>query len=275
MTLRKVVIVNDCAHVMEDIIPYLQGDFNIRFIRRSRGLWSKTCGILWKILRSHGDIFHVSYALQDAYLVDKLKHLDMLTCHGSDVRWTIRSKKYGWIVRHNLKNAKKVVYATPDLEPMIAKFRVDASYLPTPVVVERFTEKQEYSDKPKAVYFKQSYEHVASGLLEISKRIPLAIQDRNIPYEDMPNFLKCYDVFVDRFTIPSLSKTCLEAMSCGLATIDYRHHRDLGKRIDDLSDIKNVKRFGHENRLFVEKNHDVKQVAVMLSEMYEEMMESD
>jgi len=262
----KIVVVNDCAHVMEDLIPYLTNDFNIEFIQRTKGLWSKTFGILWQILKSTGDIYHVSYALQDAYLVDKFKHLDILHVHGSDVRRTIHNKKWGWVVRSNLKHAKIVLYATPDLEEAVKKYRSDAIYLPTPVKTDVFTPKTNYSRKPKAVYFKLPYENLPT---DVSSNIPITVLERNIPYNFMPDTLKTYDIFIDRFTIPSFSKTCLEAMSCGLATIDYRHVDSFTERIEELKDVSVVKRIGEENRRFVRETHDVRKVVRKLKSVYE------
>jgi len=270
----KVVIVNDCSHVMEDLMPYLSERFDIEFIMRSRGLWSKTFGLLLKVLRAEGDVFHVNYALQDAYLVDKLKRrLDVLHVHGSDVRWTLHSRKYGWIVKSNLKSAGVVLYATPDLRRIVKKFRSDAIYLPTPVRTDVFARKDHYNDPPRAVYFRQYYEELSRDLIELLEKngIPLVMMEKKVPYEMMPSFLRKFDIFIDRFTIPSFSKTCLEAMSCGLATIDYRHKNSLSSRITFLSDISNVKRIGDENRKFVIENHDVKKVADMLAGIWNDI----
>jgi hypothetical protein len=264
----KVVVLNDCAHVMEDLIPHLLNEFDIEFIPRSRSLWSKTFGILWKILRSQGDIFHVSYSLQDAYLANKLKHLDILHVHGSDVRWTLHSKKYGWIVKSNMKHAKKVLYATPDLEETVKKFRQDAVYLPTPVNIDMFTPKSHYSKSPKAVYFKLHYEEFPTKLRKVlaENNIPLTIMEKNVPYRKMPETLRRFDIFIDRFTIPSFSKTCLEAMSCGLATIDYRHVENFEERVTFL--LRNgVEECTKENQSILEK-HDVRNVATQLADFW-------
>lgn len=270
----SVVVVNDCAYVMEDLIPYLSNEFNIKFIQRTRRLWSKTFGILWKIAKSNGDIFHVSYALQDAYLVDKFKHLDILHVHGSDVRWTIHSKKWGWIVRHNVESAKVVLYATPDLKEHILKFREDAIYLPTPVKTDVFTPKQDYGNPLKAVYFKLPYEKLPLGLDIYLKQnnIVLNILERNVPYEKMPETLRQYDVFIDRFSIPSFSKTALEAMSSGLVTVDYRHRENILERLNMLMDIDKVTKEACDNRRFVESNHSVSVVASQLRHVWEGLL---
>jgi hypothetical protein len=270
----KVVIVNDCAHVMEDLISYLSSEFEIQFLQRTRGLWSKTFGVIWKIARSKGDLYHVNYALQDAYLVSKFKHLDLLHCHGSDIRWTLHSKKWGWMVKHNLESAKVVLYSTSDLSEKVKEFRPDAIYLPTPVRTDLFSQKQEYSNPLKAVYFKLPYEKLPLGLDIYLKQnnITLDLLEKNIPYEEMPETLRKYDIFIGCFSIPSLSKTCLEAMSCGLATIDYRHHAGyLGylSRVDELLSL-GIKEEGRKNREFVERNHAAEIVAKQLAEIWEE-----
>ena len=271
----KVVVVNDCAHVMEDLIPYLSRSFDIEFIQRTRGVWSKTFGVFWRILGAKGDLYHVNYALQDSYFVDKLKHkLDILHVHGSDVRWTIHSAKYGWIVRNNLKNARRVLYATPDLEGIVKRIRPDAIYLPTPIKTDVFVMKNRYNDPLRAIHFVVPYEQLPSELGKyLSKNnISLTVKERNTPYDEMPNLLMNFDIFIDQLTIPSLSKTCLEAMSSGLATIDHRHKHQLSERTSFLSNTSNTEKEGRENRKYVIENHEAKKVAALLSEIWKETM---
>jgi hypothetical protein len=267
----KLVIVNDCAHVMQDLIPLLSDTYEISFLKRTRGLWSKTFGIALKILRQDGDIFHVNYALQDAYLVDKLKHhLDILHVHGSDIRWSYLSKKYHWMIKSNLMHAKIVLYSTPDLERRTKELRPDAIYLPNPVKTEIFIAKQKYNNPPRALYFKLSYEEFPDNLANIlsQRKIQLDVLDRKIPYENMPQTLSAYDIFIDRMTIRSFSKTCLEAMSCGLATIDYRHQQYFESRSDDLSDVTAVKNEGRKNRENVVQLHSAPKIADILKKIY-------
>jgi len=40
--MRRVVVVNDCAHVIEDMLPFLRRRFDVELIERTRGLYSKT-----------------------------------------------------------------------------------------------------------------------------------------------------------------------------------------------------------------------------------------
>jgi hypothetical protein len=254
---------------MNDVTPYFSDEINVTHLKRDRGFFSKTFGIAWKIAKSKGDIYHCSYCLQDAFFTSKLKHLDIVHAHGSDIRWTLDSR-YGWLVKSALKNARIVLYATPDLEAKIKLYRSDAMYSPTPVDTKMFSPKRDYGCKPSALYFRQCYEDADSFsplIQAIRGGFDLTIQDRNVPYEKMPEFLKTFDVFVDRFSIPSYSKTCLEAMSCGLATIDYRHFGSLGKRLSEL-DASGIYLSGIANRKFVEANHNAKTIGKALSELY-------
>jgi|BEDMetMinimDraft_2_1075160.scaffolds.fasta_scaffold00018_22 hypothetical protein len=269
----KVVVVNDCAHVFEDLIPLLTDKFDIQFVQRTRGLWSKTLGILWKILVAEGELFHVNYALQDAFFADRLRHhLDILHVHGSDVRSTIHSKAYGWIVKSNLLHAKKVLYSTPDLQDSVKSIREDAIYLPNPVRIDKFPLKTKYNEVPRALYFRLNYEELPVDLRNWlqTKGIHLTVMQKNIPYNKMAEVLENFDIYIDRFSIPSFSKTCLEAMSCGLATIDYRHIGNLEERVSFLANSSNVRTEGLENRKYIIEIHDANKVADLLSKIWEE-----
>lgn len=255
---------------MEDLLPFLSENFEIDFIRRSRGLFSKTLGITWKILRAKGDLFHVNYALQDAYITAKFKHLDVLYCHGSDVRYTIKSKRYGWMVKSNLKKAKIVLYSTEDMADFLESYRKDAIFMERPVRTDLFKEKTTYGNPPKAIYFPKPYEALPQKLENLLNKngITVTIHHKRIPYKEMPFLLSKFEVFIDRFSISSLSKTCLEAMSCGLATIDYRHKVFLENRIKELADIEKIKKQGKKNRKFVVENHNPTLVAEKIAKIW-------
>jgi hypothetical protein len=279
MTLLNLVIVNDCSNVMHDVAPYFDADINVSFINRDRRFWSKTFGLAWQIAKSEGDVFHCNYGLQDAFLTTTLKHLDILHIHGSEIRWIINSKKYGWLVKYALHHANKVLYATPDLETKVKHYREDAIYLPTPIDVNIFTAKDTYLPKPKALYFKQWYESIdtySSEFKQIQTMFDLTIHERNIPYSEMPNFLKGFDVFIDRFSIPSQSKVCLEAMASGLATIDYRHNKSmesLASRLDEL-DLPGIYIAGMYNHNYIKENHNAAIIAKTLTTLYQKIVES-
>lgn len=99
----------------------------------------------------------------------------------------------------------------------------------------------------------------------------LSVPTERLKYEDMPRFLSAYDVFIDRFTIPALSKTCLEAMSCGIPTIDYRHRASLAERVDLLA-VDEV--YSEESKLardYILENHDRRKVVDRLVGMCAEI----
>lgn len=251
---------NDCAHVLEDVMPFIPQDIETELLLRTRKLWSKTFGLFWKILNTNGNVYHVSYALQDAYLVSKLKHLDVLHCHGMDVRESLKNWKWKRMIRSNLETAKIVLYSTIDLEDHIKPYREDARYFPNPVRTDIFTPKTEYNTPLRALHFTLWYERLSEEIYDALKQnnIHLDVLDKRVPYMQMPETLRQYDIFIDRFTIPSLSKTCLEAMSCGLLTVDYRHSPR--QRIEDLSagiDETEVE----ANRRFISEHHDARNVA--------------
>lgn len=279
MASLNLTVVNDCSFVMHDVAPYFDSSIKVSFIEQDRTFRSKTIGLFWKIAKSHADIYHCNYGLQNAFLTSILKNLDVLHCHGSEIRWMIDSKKYGWIVKYALRHANTVLYATPDLADKVKYYREDAIYLPTPIDINRFTAKDVYLPKPKALYFKQWYENIdaySSQFKQIQTMFDLTIHERNIPYCEMPKFLKGFDVFIDRFSIPSQSKVCLEAMASGLATIDYRHNKSvesLANRLEEL-DLPGIYIAGMYNRNYIKENHNAQTTAKTLTSIYRKIMEN-
>lgn len=269
----SVTFVNDCANVSQTIARNLDSNmFEVMLISRTRGLWSKTLGVSWEILKSKSDIYHCAYALQDSYIVSKLRHLDFLHCHGSDVRWTIHGK-WGWVVKSNLRKAKVVLYSTPDLEKDVEPYRNDAIYLPNPIELDTFypMANLRQSEKLRAIYFVKSYEQIPPDLVTTLEKNNVELQlinGRPQAFEDMPKFLNSYNIFIDRFAIPSFSKTCLESMACGICTIDHRHIGRYEERVDELLDRKRRDKEGEENREFIAREHDASKVALKVANLY-------
>lgn len=105
----RVAMINDCAFVGENIAKFLPFNFEVERILRTRSFWSKTISLLWKILCTKAEVYHVHYALQDAYLTLKLKREPVIVhVHGSDLRTTINSK-WGFLVKYSVKNADKLL----------------------------------------------------------------------------------------------------------------------------------------------------------------------
>src|SRR5207245_3935403 len=126
----------------------------IQLIRRRRGILLKTLGVTWNALKAKG-IIHVNGAMQDAWMVQLLrKHIDVLHCHGSEVRWGLDGK-WGRLIKSSINNATKVIYATPDIENRTKSLRSDALYLPTPIDINRFSYRgaQKIKEPLRALYF--------------------------------------------------------------------------------------------------------------------------
>jgi len=136
----KVTMINDCSFVGENIVKFLPTRFDVTHIKRTRGFYSKTVGVFWKILRASGDVFHTHYLLQDSYLTLRLKKQDRVIAHahGSDVRSTLDSKKWGWIVRYCLKHATKILLSSADVLQKARKFRSDVEFISIPVNLDVF-----------------------------------------------------------------------------------------------------------------------------------------
>ena len=135
----NIIMVNDCAFVGETLIKYLPKEINVTHIKRSKALFDKTMGIAWKIWRSKGNLYHIHYLLQDCYLALKLGKKPVIGhAHGSDLRETINSKKWGWIVKHNLENCDKILVAQPTILQVAKEYNVTSEYFPIPYDPEVF-----------------------------------------------------------------------------------------------------------------------------------------
>jgi glycosyltransferase involved in cell wall biosynthesis len=126
-------MINDCASVGETLLKYLPPENEKQHIKRSRGLWSKTFGVAFKILKAKGDIYHAHYLLQDCYIASHLGKKPLIGhAHGSDLRQMLKSKKWGRIVKHNLETCDKVVVAQPTILNIALEHNPTAEYFPIP-----------------------------------------------------------------------------------------------------------------------------------------------
>ncbi|MEM2570083.1 MAG: hypothetical protein QXT67_09145 [Candidatus Bathyarchaeia archaeon] len=182
-------------------------------------LWdcgAKTFALKCLILARKFDIIHI-HSIDK--LIPYLKFLYpnkpiILHYHGSDIRGKWLMKRKYW------DKADAILYSTPDL--INDETPKKAIYIPNPVDTDLFyplyINKRKirsamafnyHLDTNKAVYYAKKY-----GL-------SLDILERSIPYENMPNKLNEYEYYVDQTEIPSLSKTALEALACGLKVIRW------------------------------------------------------
>jgi glycosyltransferase involved in cell wall biosynthesis len=146
----KVVMINDCAYVGETLLKYFPADFEKQHIKRTRGLWNKTFGIAYKILRAKGDLYHVHYLLQDCYIASHLGKKPLVGhAHGSDLRETLRSRKWGGIVKNNLKSSNKILVAQPTVLDTAKEYNETAEYFPIPFDIEIFYPKPLAEKRPQ------------------------------------------------------------------------------------------------------------------------------
>jgi glycosyltransferase involved in cell wall biosynthesis len=244
-------MVNDCAYVAETLLRYFPEEIKIRHIKRTRGLWDKTFGIAYKILRAKADLFHVHYALQDAYITLKTKKEPVIVhAHGSDCRTSLYDWKWGWIVRYNLKHASKVLVSAPDVLGNVREHRFDAEYIPIPVDLRVFNKKP-LKEKGELILLspfmsalrgthklilafselEKTYPHckllmINSGNMSLKQLIRnLKINNiefiEPVPHEQMPALYEKADIVVSDLNIGALPTSSLEAMAVGRPVVQY------------------------------------------------------
>jgi glycosyltransferase involved in cell wall biosynthesis len=127
--------------------------------------------------------------------------------------------------------ANEVLVATPDLLSLVP----NAQYVPNSVDLDHFFRRNNNKNKPNNIALTI---HTETGdiqkTLEYCKTnnidLKINVYDRTkkpLLYEEIPNFLKKYDVYVDikivnDKIIESLSKTGLESLACGLKVLNYK-----------------------------------------------------
>lgn len=248
----KVVMINDCAFVGETLLKYMPPNIEKQHIKRSRGFWSKTFGLAYKILRAKGDVYHAHYLLQDCYIAARLGKKPLIGhAHGSDLRTSLKHPLWGRIVRHNLRKCNKVFVSTPDILGTARQFRSDVEYLPNPVNSELFypTLITKHGEKKQVLIASDSNwevkgtdmairalnsikDHVDvsiveygvdfSRTLELASSLGLRLNILpKIPHEELNQYYWSADVIIDRFKLGSLGVVSLEAIASGRPVIAY------------------------------------------------------
>ena len=248
----KVVMINDCAFVGETLLKYMPPDIEKQHIKRTRGLWSKTFGLAYKILKAKGDVYHVHYLLQDCYMAARLGKRPLIGhAHGSDLRTSLNHPLWGRIVRHNLRRCGKVLVSTPDVLSIARQFREDAEYLPNPVDTELFYPKPmaEQGEKKRVLIASDSNWNVKGtdiairALSKIKNAVDVSIIEYGVDFirtaalasslglrlnvlpkishERLNEYYWSADVVIDRFGLGSLGMVSLEAIACGRPVVIY------------------------------------------------------
>ncbi len=151
------------------------------------------------------------------------------------------------------KLANEILVSTPDLLLLLPH----AKYLPNPVDVDHFSKDDINYNKVKnnnnnALTIKTTSGDIQKTLRyckENNINLKIDVLDRTktpISYEEIPNFLKKYNVYVDIRIVndkilENFSKTALESLSCGLKVLNYKL-----EYIERLPEIHNPVNVTHE-----------------------------
>jgi len=249
----NIAMINDCSFVGENIIKYLPSEFKVHHCRRSRGFFDKTFGVLGRVYKAKGDVFHVHFALQDAYLTCRFKKKKQVIvhAHGSDVRSTIRSKKWGWMTRYSIEHATRLLVSAPDVLEKARQLRPDVIYIPIPVDLAQFTVKQPV-EHDKVVLFhpylneSRGTQVVIHAFSFLQKKHPekfmlrllgkpdnyvrwllqnLNLKDveliESVEHEKMVSLYQQADVIISDMRYGAMPTTSIEAMACGKPLVQY------------------------------------------------------
>lgn len=308
----EVAMINDCAHVGETLLKYL----NVKgtHIKRTRGLWSKTFGIAYGIWRTKADVYHVHYLLQDCFMASVLGKRPLIGhAHGSDLRTTIDHPLWGWIVKYNLRRCDKVIVSTPDILGIARRFRGDAEYVPNPVDTELFHPKPPREHRRKKVLIASDSNWEVKGT-DVAIRALSRIKDKvdvsiiaygrdfertvnlamslgmtprilpKVPHWRMNQYYWDSDVVIDRFRLGSLGMVSLEAIACGRPVVtyvssEYPEYKDFP--LKDLCDEEGIAEAVLEASTelweaeyrYVMRNHDPRAVANTIMEIYRSLLQ--
>jgi glycosyltransferase involved in cell wall biosynthesis len=242
----KIVMINDAAFVGETLLKYLPPELEKQQIKRSRGLWDKTFGIAFKILKAKGDIYHAHYLLQDCYIASRLGKKPLVGhAHGSDLRDEIKKRKWGWIIRHNLRKCAKILVAQPTILDAALEFNGTAEYFPIPFDPKIFFPKPPPPEREeKQVFIASTHNFRIKGTDKFLKALAslsasvkikslaggkdfaeaqqlareLGLQADFIPkvsHEKMSELYWESDLVLGSFSIGQLDTVAIEAMACG------------------------------------------------------------
>lgn len=158
----------------------------------------------------------------------------ILHYHGTRIRNRWKEREQFW------SKADAILVSTPDLLKDAPKHAI---FIPNPVDTDLFTLKN-HRPKNTALYIVKHQEgEDLKWPLNIAENLNLRvhIHDRvtnPIPHLKLPQFLNDFEYYIDRNYVPSLSKTALEALACGLKVIDY--NRELVRELPEQHEPQNV-----------------------------------
>lgn len=179
------------------------------------------------------DVIHCHSTDGIGRIIKKLLHRKILVVHyhGSDIRnkWKTKQKYY--------RNADIILVSTKDL---LVNAPARTVYVGDPVDTELFFPTLTIKDH-KALHFSYGADKKA---LDLAKKLGVKLKIIHrfrtpIKYSSMPKLLGCFEYYIDvkkkdGHVLESLSKTGLEALSCGLKVVNWK-----GEILDKLPPLHN------------------------------------
>ena len=120
-------------------------------------------------------MYHVHYLLQDCYIASHLGKKPLVGhAHGSDLRETLRSRKWGRIVKNNLKSCNKILVAQPTVLSIAKEYNETAEYFPIPFDPEFFYQKPLPEKRPEYhVFLASAHDFNVKGTDKLLRAVSL------------------------------------------------------------------------------------------------------
>ncbi|HET6380601.1 MAG TPA: glycosyltransferase family 4 protein [candidate division Zixibacteria bacterium] len=191
--------------------------------------------------RRRPQLLHLHYARM-GWMARVVGRPYVLHCHGTDIRGVSPDSRWGRLTAPWLRDAARVLYATPDLEAWVRPFRPDATFLPNPIEIPEPAPDEPHIDLLVAVRFDAV--KGAEQVLEVMRRLrairpqtSMTVVERGarldealaaagpdawkvpfLPHDDMPALIARHRLALGQMAVGALGTYELEAMASGVPT---------------------------------------------------------
>lgn len=196
-------------------------------------------------LRGQGDdLVHIHYARSGVVGLAVGKPF-IVHCHGSDIRGVRPGTAWGRELARPLREASRVYYATPDLEPWVRAFRRDAEFLPNPIVPATWAIEPEGTRRDVLVGVRltegkgaQRIEQVVRALVRRRPETSITVVAQGpgaaaitasagdrvqvidpVPHEGMPRLFAAHRIAIGQMRLGAIGNYELEALAAGLPVV--------------------------------------------------------
>ena len=226
----KILHIHDVAGVACVIAKFMDKTFNTENLVVARKIADRvglmTSGETWNCgaktftvkclwLARKFDVVHVHDFDKIVPWLKRLYHNKpiILHYHGTRIRNRWKEREQFW------SKADVILVSTPDLLKDAPKHAI---YIPNPIDTEIFRGLPEVCKQPNSTFTFNHYLNLKKAKKYATQhKLILTLLKRNIPHGKMPYLFNQYKYYIDRTEIPSLSKTALEALACGLEVIRW------------------------------------------------------